>query len=303
MEAVLNAVLCLARALFFWLQSVVLFFVPAHYREKPVAGDIALITGGGSGLGRLLAIRLAKRGVRIVTWDVNQSGNEETSRLVREVGGEAHAYACDISNREEVYKVADRVKREVGKVSILVNNAGIVSGKSFLEIPDKLIEKTMEVNALAHFWTCKAFLPDMLAAKKGHVVNVASLAGMQGLSRLTDYCASKFAAVGFHEALTVELKTGGYDNVKTTVICPFFINTGMFQGATSNMIPFLEPDYVADRIERAILLNEEHVVLPGYLLGLFWLKLALPAQSYWWLGRVSKVENSMDEFVGRQKKD
>ncbi|XP_037081740.1 protein dhs-3-like, partial [Pollicipes pollicipes] len=135
----------------------------------------------------------------------------------------------------------------------------MVIGNRLLEIPDKLIEKDALVQ------TCKAFLPDMIASKKGHVVNIASLAGMQGMSRLTDYCASKFAAVGFHESLTVELKVGGHDDVHTTVICPFFINTGMFDGAKSTVIPFLEPEYVADQIETAILLNKEHVIIPGYL--------------------------------------
>ncbi|XP_037082652.1 epidermal retinol dehydrogenase 2-like isoform X2 [Pollicipes pollicipes] len=301
MDTFLNAGVCVVRALFCWLESVVLFFVPAHYRMKSVAGDVTLITGGGSGIGRLLALRLAKRGARIVTWDVNVEGNDETVRLIRAAGGEAHAYTCDLSKREEVYKTAERVKREVGKVSILVNNAGMVIGNRLLEIPDKLIEKTFEVNTLAHFWTCKAFLPDMIASKKGHVVNIASLAGMQGMSRLTDYCASKFAAVGFHESLTVELKVGGHDDVHTTVICPFFINTGMFDGAKSTVIPFLEPEYVADQIETAILLNKEHVIIPGYLTPLFFFKLLLPSNAYWWLGRSFRVERSMDAFTGRQK--
>ncbi|XP_043237528.1 epidermal retinol dehydrogenase 2-like isoform X2 [Amphibalanus amphitrite] len=301
METVLNGLLCVAQALFLWLQSVVLFFVPAKYREKSVSGDVALITGAGSGIGRLLALRLAKRGARIVTWDVNAEGNEETVRQIRAAGGEAHAYTCDLSNREVIYKTAERVKREVGKVTILVNNAGMVTGKPLLDIPDNLIEKTFEVNTLAHFWTCKAFLPDMMIAKKGHVVNIASLAGLQGMGRLTDYCASKFAAVGFHESLTVELKVGGHEGVKTTVICPFFINTGMFDGAKSNIIPFLEPEYVAERIEQAILLNEEQVLIPGYLAALFYLKLAMPWRAFWTLGLAFKVERAMDTFTGRTK--
>ncbi|KAF0300583.1 Epidermal retinol dehydrogenase 2 [Amphibalanus amphitrite] len=188
-----------------------------------------------------------------------------------------------------------------GQVTILVNNAGMVTGKPLLDIPDNLIEKTFEVNTLAHFWTCKAFLPDMMIAKKGHVVNIASLAGLQGMGRLTDYCASKFAAVGFHESLTVELKVGGHEGVKTTVICPFFINTGMFDGAKSNIIPFLEPEYVAERIEQAILLNEEQVLIPGYLAALFYLKLAMPWRAYWTLGLAFKVERAMDTFTGRTK--
>ena len=93
----------------------------------------------------------------------------------------------------------------MGHVSILVNNAGIVSGTALLDTPDSKIIRTFDVNILAHFWTLKAFLPAMISQKDGHIVNVASLAGHSGTHKLVDYCASKFAAVGLDEALRVEL--------------------------------------------------------------------------------------------------
>merc|ERR1712192_318767 len=85
-------------------------------------------------------------------------------------------------------------KEEVGPVTILVNNAGIVSGNTILDTPDNKIVKTFEVNVFAHFWTIKAFLPDMIASKSGHVMNIASLAGHAGANKLVDYCSSKYAA-------------------------------------------------------------------------------------------------------------
>ncbi|ROT75342.1 putative short-chain dehydrogenase/reductase family 16C member 6 [Penaeus vannamei] len=125
--------------------------------------------------------------------------NDETVRQVSAAGGECWAYTVDLCDRHSIYKVAARVKEEVGKVDILVNNAGIVTGRNFIDSPDELIQKTFEVNIMSHFWTTKAFLPDMISANKGHVVTVASLAGLSGVNKLADYCASKFAAVGFDE--------------------------------------------------------------------------------------------------------
>ena len=133
--------------------------------------------------------------------------------------------------REAIYKAAKQTKSEVGVVSILVNNAGIVNGTALLDTSDERIIRTFDVNIMAHFWTIKAFLPDMISQKRGHLVNVASLAGHSGTNKLVDYCASKFAAVGLDESLRVELFVQGHgDTVRTTVICPYYINTGMFAG-------------------------------------------------------------------------
>ncbi|KFP28466.1 Epidermal retinol dehydrogenase 2, partial [Colius striatus] len=205
------------------LETLVFLVVPR--RKKNVSGEIVLITGAGSGIGRLLSLKFASLGATVVLWDVNQEGLKETSRLARELGtARVHSYICDCSKRQEVYRVADQVKKEVGDVSILVNNAGIVTGKMFMDAPDSLMEKNMEVNTMAHFWTYKAFLPAMMASNHGHLVSIASSGGVA-------YCASKFAAVGFAESVDLEMKDLGRTGVKTTIVCPYLINTGMFDGS------------------------------------------------------------------------
>ena len=116
--------------------------------------------------------------------------------------------------------------------------------------PDK-IELTFKVNTLAHFWTIKSFLPGMIEQKKGHIVNVASLAGFSGSPKLVDYCSSKFAAVGLDEALRLEVKHQNLDQyIKTTVICPFYISTGMFAGVDSKVRYFAR--WISYWIERTI---------------------------------------------------
>ena len=124
---------------------------------------------------------------------------------------------------------ADEVRSAAGEVDVLVNNAGIVSGRPLLELSDERIERTFAVNTLALFWTSKAFLPAMTARGSGHIVTVASAAGLIGTARETDYAASKFAAVGFNEALRLELRRSA-PGVKTTLVCPYYIDTGMFDG-------------------------------------------------------------------------
>lgn len=156
-------------------------------------------------------------------------------------------YRCDVTDAQQVYAVADRTRADLGhEITILVNNAGVASGRgSFLDTPDHLVRRVFEVNALAMCWTVKAWLPAMLEHNRGHIVTVASMAGYVGISRLVDYCASKHAAVGFDEALRVELETRGPScRVATTCVSPYFIRaTGMF-GRVQSLVPQLEPEQV-----------------------------------------------------------
>lgn len=145
-------------SLWYMIKAIFLFFIPKCLRFKDVSNDIVLITGGASGLGRLMAIRFAKLGAKVVIWDLNLAGLEETAKMIEELRskrenvGKCHYYQVDISNRFGVYAAAERVKQEIGTVSILVNNAGVVTGKRFLECTDEQIIKTFDVNTLAHFW-------------------------------------------------------------------------------------------------------------------------------------------------------
>lgn len=274
---VVDVLVFLGLAIVYIVEALVQLFVPVSYKSKSVSGDIVLITGGGGGLGRLLAERFSKLGSTIVVWDINQEAIDGTVEQVKSLGGNAYGYVCDITNRECVYKIARQVEKEVGNVSILINNAGVVSGKPLLDTPDHLIQRTFDVNIVSHFWTTKAFLPEMINSKKGHIVTVASMAGLVGMTKLVDYCASKYAAVGFDESLRLELETYGHHNVHTTAICPYFIrSTGMFDGVATRLVPILEAPYVADRIVQAVLTNEKQVHLPGFFKPLLIIKGMMP---------------------------
>ncbi|NXB14452.1 RDHE2 dehydrogenase, partial [Rhagologus leucostigma] len=290
---------------YYLLESLVLFIVPR--RKKNVSGEIVLITGAGSGIGRLLAVKFARLGATLVLWDINQEGLNYTVRLAKENGaGRVHSYICDCSKRQDVYRVADQVKKEVGDVSILVNNAGIVIGKRFLDSPDPLLEKTMDVNTMAHFWTYKAFLPAMIAANHGHLVSIASSAGLCGASQLSDYCASKFAAVGFAESIDMEMRNLRKTGVKTTIVCPYAIDTGMFDGLKTKWpraLPILDPEHVAERIITAVQHNQEVLLIPRILYSLFFLKSFLPVKAAVLLLDYFGNLDIMNTFKGRPKKE
>nr|XP_022916266.1 estradiol 17-beta-dehydrogenase 11 [Onthophagus taurus] len=270
----------LVLTLMYSVRSLVNFFIPAAYEPvKNVKGDVILITGGGSGLGRLLSIKLSKLGAKIVIWDVNEKGMEETVKMVKSNGGTIHHYKVDITKREEVYKVAEQVKKDAGDITILINNAGVVSGYHLLDIPDHLIQRTFEVNAISHFWTTKAFLPSMISNKRGHIVTIASMAGHMGCSKLVDYCSSKFAAVGFDESLRVELEALGVTDIKTTCVCPFFIHgTGMFGDVAPKFTPVLTTEQVSESVILGILREDLYVMLPKSMRYSFWVKWILPWQ-------------------------
>ncbi|KAM4624156.1 epidermal retinol dehydrogenase 2-like [Polymixia lowei] len=304
MNFFLETLQVLLLSLWYNLEAFVHIFIPT--KRKNVAGELVLITGAGSGIGRLMAQEFAALGTVLVLWDINQEGMKETARLAKERGAtRVYYYVCDCSDKAEVYRVADQVKREVGDVSILVNNAGIVTGKKFMDAPDSLIEKTMEVNTMAHFWTYKAFLPAMIANNHGHLVSIASSAGLIGVNGLADYCASKFAAVGFAESVGLELLATGKDGVKTTIVCPYFINTGMFDGCQTKwprLLPILDPDYVAKKIITAVLTDQIFLLMPRSMYLISGLKNVLPMKQGILLGQYLGAFNLMDSFKGRSKK-
>ncbi len=267
-----------------------------------VRGRIALITGGAAGIGRLLAVELASRGATPVLWDLDEERLEPALADVRaRTGVTARGFACDVTDREAVHRAAELVRAEVGDPDVVVNNAGVVSGSRLLDTPDTAIERTFAVNTLALYWVTKAFLPAMVARNRGHVVTVASAAGLVGVARQTDYAASKHAAVGFDESLRVELHTLA-PRVVTTVVCPYYIDTGMFEGVRSRfprLLPILHQDDVARRIALAIERDRRQLVLPPLVRFLPLLRV-LPPTVFDRVMDVLGVNVSMDHFTGHK---
>ena len=262
-----------------------------------------LITGGAGGLGKQMARVWGKMGAQIVLWDRDEVGLAAAKDFVLQSGAPAvYTYTCDLTDRDAVREVGEQVLADVGTIDVLVNNAGIVSGKSLLEISDEEIVRTFEVNSLALFWTTRVFLPKMLEQGKGHIVTIASSAGLVGVSKLTDYCSSKWAAVGFDESLRMELRQT-CPEVKTTVVCPFFIDTGMFDGVKSRfefLLPILKEDAMATDIVEGVEEGKTRIVSPD-LVKIVPIMRALPTSMFDWVADFLGINVSMEEFVGKTK--
>ena len=265
-----------------------------------ISSKHVLITGSASGIGRLLAEKMSALGAHVSMWDIDEKCLAGAAAGICAGGGLVREYCCDVSDRDAVDRLAVQTMAEGGPVDILVNNAGVVSGRPLLELTPEQIERTLKVNVLALFWVTRAFLPSMIERGSGHVVTMASAAGLMGVPRQTDYSSSKHAAVGFDESLRLELRRTA-PGVMTTVVCPFYIDTGMFAGVTTRfsfLLPILKEEKVAAAIVRAIQLNRRQVIMPLMVRSVPLMRM-LPVAAFDRLADFFGVTASMDEFVGR----
>ncbi|KAI0462521.1 hypothetical protein LJB42_004015 [Komagataella kurtzmanii] len=258
--------------------------------------DIVLITGGVTGLGRELAIAFREKGATVVVWDIRYP--EEDLKL-----DNVFYYQCDVSDRREVLKLSKAVREQVGVVTILINNAGYTKGKSLLELSHDEIERTIKVNLLSSFYTIKAFLPEMLKARRGYIITIGSVLGYISPARLSAYGASKSGLVALHESLTYELGPPSLNQsgVKTLLICPGQMQTRMFNGVitpSSLVAPLLDPTYVAKYIVGAVELGRRgEIKIPFY--GNF---LPIIRAAPWPIVELARgmsgIDASMRKFVG-----
>ncbi len=266
-------------------------------------GKKILITGGTSGIGKRMAIQMAAEGGTVIIWDINTAGLNDVVGEIENAGGKAVGYLCDLSKRNEIYRTAELVLSEHGTIDILINNAGIVAGKKFMDIEDAKIEQTFAVNTMAHFWTVKSFLPPMLEQNSGHIVTIASAGALIGTAGLSDYSASKFAAFGFDESLRFEFQRNG-NKIDTTVVCPYYINTGMFEGVKTRfsfLLPILDETKTAKKIVRAIRKKKPRLIMPWFVYTVPPIRI-LPVKLFDAIVRIFGIHKGMDEFKGHSGK-
>jgi NAD(P)-dependent dehydrogenase (short-subunit alcohol dehydrogenase family) len=172
---------------------------------KQLKDRIAVVTGAGSGIGRALSVLLAEEGCRLAVADINREGLAETQRQLEALGRPVSAHVVDVSNKARMQEFVGEVLEAHGGVNIVVNNAGVAVAKTFEDHSIEDFEWLMGINFWGVIYGCKGFLPHLLKAEEGHIVNISSLFGLVGVPMQTSYCASKFAVRGFSEALRVEL--------------------------------------------------------------------------------------------------
>ena len=239
---------------------------------RNLVGRVAVVTGAGSGIGRSTALALAEAGCNIVAVDIDEGAARSTVGEVGRVGRIGASYGLDVRDRGGFLSLAESVATEWGGCSILVNNAGVTSAGSFIEESDRDLEWIFDINVWGVVNGVRAFLPQMLAAGEGHIVNLSSMVGLLGLPHNTSYAATKGAVRSLTESLRGELVTSG---VGVTAVFPGSIHTNITAGArgsqgarlaklgNSALAPMVmrSPDSVARAIVRSIRKNRARIVV------------------------------------------
>lgn len=196
--------------------------------KRTLNGRVAVVTGAGSGMGRAIALRLAEDEAAVAIWDVNGEGAAETAKAITDAGGKAIAVLADCSERAAIKQAADQTRRELGPITILVNNAGIAPFTPFLQVDEELLDRVLRINLRGPYILTQEIVPDMLAAQWGRIINITSSSTQTGSSQQSHYVASKGGLLGFTKALAMEF---GGTGVTVNMIPPGSIDTPMLRGA------------------------------------------------------------------------
>lgn len=261
----------------------------------------ALITGGASGIGKLMGLELLKKGLdSLMIWDINASSLQSTVDEFSSLGYKVFPFQVNVLNTHEVIETATKMLSEHGFIDILINNAGIIVGKDFIHHTHDEIDRTMGINTTALMHITHEFLPSMVKNNTGHIVNIASAAGLVSNPKMSVYVGSKFAVVGWSDSLRLELENAG-TQIKVTTVTPFYINTGMFEGVKSSVLPILDPLYATQKIINGIEKNKMFVRMPGLIYWVPFLKGILPVRLFDIIaGKWFGMHHSMDDFIGRK---
>ncbi len=260
-----------------------------------------LITGGASGIGRIMGRMALEKGAScLIIWDINPQNIAVTIGELSKMG-KVRGYVVDVSKNELIMETYNKVLNECGDVDILINCAGIVTGnRTFDKVSTDEIVRTMNINTIAPMLVARAMLPDMIRRNRGHICTITSAGGMLSNPKMAVYAASKWGATGWSDSVRIELQ-GMKSNVRITTVAPYYINTGMFNGVKSRIIPILKPEYASRKIIEAIERNRSFKGIPfGFHFIRFW-QAILPTRVFDWLfGEVFGIYHTMDEFTGRK---
>lgn len=263
-------------------------------------GKIVLVTGGASGIGKIMVRKSLEKGAQaVVIWDFNATGMEAVKSEFQQLGKQIVAVQVDLASATEIQTAASQTLKLVPQIDVLINNAGIVVGKQFVDHSLADIERTMQINATALMHTTHAFLPGMIERNSGAICNIASMAGLTAVPKMAVYVASKWAVCGWSESVRLEMKQA-QKSVAVTTVMPYYINTGMFDGVKSTFIPILDPEKVATKIIRGIEKQKVKVAIP---LPFWFVRLSqgiFPQAVYdFIMGKVLGVYKTMEDFKGR----
>jgi NAD(P)-dependent dehydrogenase (short-subunit alcohol dehydrogenase family) len=210
-------------------------FQISNFRLKNMAADtrVALVTGGGRGIGEAIAVAFARAGTRVALAARTEGNVRRVAEAIRADGGVALPVTCDVTQTGDVARMVESVQRELGNISILVNNAGAAASHKFVGHDDALWQRMIDANLNSVYHVSKAVVPMMVAARWGRIINIASIAAKVGGKYIAAYTAAKHGVLGLTRALAVELV--GH-NITVNAICPGYVDTPMTEQSIANMV-------------------------------------------------------------------
>src|SRR3954468_3935325 len=257
----------------------------AKKEPRSLYAQVVAITGGARGIGKATARALVRQGARVGIGDLDV---ELAHKTAEELGGGAVAGELNVCDRASFQGFLDGVERDLGPVDILINNAGIMPLGPFDEEDDATTLRQIDVNVVGVLTGCKLVVPKMKQRGRGHIVNIASMAGRAGYANAVTYCTTKFAVVGLSEALRAELRGTGID---LSVVCPGVVNTELGSGLNeTRAVKVIEPEEVADAIVDGLRFNTFDVFVPP-IAGQIWRVMhLLPRSAAEGVGRALKAD-------------
>jgi short-subunit dehydrogenase len=261
---------------------------------RTIRGKKTLVTGAASGIGRAIALKLAHAGAKLFLLDINQDRLESVVQEICPLNVECHGIRCDVASRDDINASIDTVLQCWGHIDILVNNAGVAYYGPTLKMPPREWDRLMAINLLAPIHFTQRLLPILASRPEAHILNVSSICGQVGTSRLAAYTTAKFGLVGLSESLRAEFRRSP---LGVTVLCPGLVSTNLFDGlshhkkhhkpVTPPRWAQTSPERIANKAVRAILRNQGLVLATpvGYLL--YYLKRVSPwlLDTLWGIGR------------------
>lgn len=241
---------------------MIVAFLKRRYPKLELDRAVVVVTGGARGIGRATATAFAARGATVHLGDLDGETAKETAESI---GGTVRAHELDVTSRPSFAAFVEEVLAEHGHIDVLVNNAGVMPLGGFLEEPDALSRTTLDVNIWGLIHGMRLVMPGMIARGRGHVVNIASMAGKIPLPGMAVYNASKFAAVGLSAAVRREYADTG---VSVSAVLPSAVRTELASGAPLGRgMPTVDPEVIAAAVLGSCRTRKAEIPVPGFLAG------------------------------------
>jgi all-trans-retinol dehydrogenase (NAD+) len=267
---------------------------------RDVKGKTVLITGGAMGMGKLWAKHFLEDGSKVILWDIKGDILSSTvQELDKDYPSMVTGDTIDISDKNAIFASAKKIEANAGGIDVLVNNAGIVKGGEFVKSDENDLSRMIDINLKSVMLMMRAFMPGMLTKKEAHIVNISSAAGLIGMPYTVSYAASKWGVIGLTESVKAEMKELGYKNIHFTLLCPGYINTGMFDGVKSPLLMhILDPDKLINKSYMKFKKNKYLILEPMLVKITPLLKGILPNSFFNFISKLLGITGSMQRWKG-----